>query len=285
MVKHGRGRPRSMVPLSPVNQPLPETPPVVETVKQTAEKSTSESKRARDEELETDEDERPKVNQPITETLITKEVQATRKLWVDVISENRNPAKGMSMAYIAPKLVNGKVEIEIEREDIKTEIQFLENALILYVMGENLSMNTVKNYMMKFWNFVQTPDFYYNEDGYFLARFKTFEEREAVMMKGSYTIKNMPMILKEWYLDFNLKRDLMRTIPIWIKLPQLPLHLWGVKSLNKIGSALGTPLVTDECTASKLCVSYARILVEVDITQPMLQEISIKDVEGRIIQH
>ncbi|XP_058741780.1 uncharacterized protein LOC131614173 [Vicia villosa] len=52
----------------------------------------------------------------------------------------------------------------------------------------------------------------------------------------------MPMILKEWRIDFNLKRDLMRTIPIWVKLPQLPLHLWGVKSLNKIGSAIGTPL-------------------------------------------
>ncbi|XP_058741419.1 uncharacterized protein LOC131613795 [Vicia villosa] len=66
-----------------------------------------------------------------------------------------------------------------------------------------------------------------------------------------------------------------------IKLPQLPLHLWGAKSLSKIGSAIGVPLVTDECTASKLRVSYARILVEVDITKALTHEISIKECEGR----
>lgn len=37
-------------------------------------------------------------------------------------------------------------------------------------------------------------------------------------------------------------------------------------------------MVTDECTTNKLRVSYARILVEVDITQ---KEITIKDCEGR----
>lgn len=54
----------------------------------------------------------------------------------------------------------------------------------------------------------------------------------------------------------------------------------GENSLSKIGSALGNPLVIDECTANKLCVSYARMLVEVNITQELPQEITIKDNEG-----
>lgn len=54
-----------------------------------------------------------------------------------------------------------------------------------------------------------------------------------------------------------MKKDLLQTMPIWVKLPQLPLHLLGVKSLNKNGSAIGTPLVIDECIANKLRVSYA----------------------------
>jgi hypothetical protein len=43
---------------------------------------------------------------------------------------------------------------------------------------------------------------------------------------------------------------------------------------------LGNPLVTDECTANKFQISYARILVEVDITKELPQEITIKDSEG-----
>ncbi|XP_006598642.1 uncharacterized protein [Glycine max] len=69
-------------------------------------------------------------------------------------------------------------------------------------------------------------------------------------------------------------------MPIWVKLPQLPLCLWGLKSLNKIGSAIGNPLMTDECTTQKLRVSYARILVEVDTTQKLVEEITISDRTG-----
>jgi hypothetical protein len=88
------------------------------------------------------------------------------------------------------------------------------------------------------------------------------------------------MLLREWKPNFNLKNDMLRTIPIWVKLPQLPLYLWGVKSLSKIGSALGIPLVTDECTANKFRISYARLLVEVDITKELPKEITITDSEG-----
>ncbi|XP_050918605.1 uncharacterized protein LOC127136042 [Lathyrus oleraceus] len=54
-----------------------------------------------------------------------------RKLWVDVLSKNRNLEKGLAIKYVAPTLVNGEVEIEIEEDDIATEIKFWETALIM----------------------------------------------------------------------------------------------------------------------------------------------------------
>ncbi|XP_058748829.1 uncharacterized protein LOC131621809 [Vicia villosa] len=148
-------------------------------------------------------------------------------------------------------------------------------------MGEDLSMHTMKSFMEKAWNFIKLPELYYHDEGYFIIRFQSQSDLDAVLMKGPYTLRNIPLMIKEWKPDFNLKRDMLRTIPLWVKLPRLPLHLWGAKSLSKIGSALGVPLVTDECTASKLRVSYARILVEVDITKELIKEIAIKDCEGR----
>ncbi|KAK2455257.1 hypothetical protein QL285_002729 [Trifolium repens] len=94
----------------------------------------------------------------------------------------------------------------------------------------------------------------------------------------------MPMLLREWKPDFSLNRDMLCTLPIWVKLPQLPLYLWGAKSLSKIGSALGKPLVTDECTAHKLRVSYARMLIEMDVTQCLPHDITIRDNEGNTMK-
>ncbi|XP_058755938.1 uncharacterized protein LOC131629159 [Vicia villosa] len=144
-------------------------------------------------------------------------------------------------------------------------------------------MNMLKHYMERMWNFVQLPEMVYHEEGYFILKFITQSYNEEVLMKGPYTLRNMPILLCDWRPGFSLKEDMLRTLPIWVKLPLLPLHIWGFKSLNKIGSALGNPLLTDECTASKARVSYARILVEVDVTQELRNCINIKDVEGRIL--
>ncbi|XP_058775719.1 uncharacterized protein LOC131649995 [Vicia villosa] len=94
----------------------------------------------------------------------------------------------------------------------------------------------------------------------------------------------MTMLLTEWKPNFNLKKDMLRTIPILVKLPQLPLYLWGAKSLSKIDSALGTPLMTNECMKNRYRISYARILVDINITQEMLKEITIRDIEGEKMQ-
>lgn len=75
----------------------------------------------------------------------------------------------------------------------------------MYVLGEDLSMNAMKNYMTKTWNFVKLSNMYYHDAGYFILRFNSHSDMDAVMMKGSYIIRNMPMLLKEWRSDFNLK--------------------------------------------------------------------------------
>ncbi|XP_058784781.1 uncharacterized protein LOC131659638 [Vicia villosa] len=185
------------------------------------------------------------------------------------------------MQYVAPNVTSEGIEIKIEDADIESEVQYWETALILYAMGEELSMNVVKNFMERTWNFVKLPDMFYHEEGYFILRFKSHDDLDAVLMRGPYTLRNISVMLREWKPNFDLKRDMLRTLPIWVKLPKLPLHLWGAKSLSKIGRAIRVPLVTDECTANKLRVSYARILVEVVITKEMTKEIAIKDCEGR----
>ncbi|KAL5184132.1 Transposon TX1 uncharacterized protein [Glycine soja] len=278
-----------LVPQSPVTHLPPPESSVKETLVRSDDRITKdlnvnaeEFEEERDVEVEDAETLESIDNRPVSPKAEIKPMDPP-KLWVDAVSDNRNPSKGLSMEYVAPNMVNGEVEIEIEEDDIATEMKFWETTLILYALGEDLSMNAVKSYMVKMWNFVKLPEMYYHDNGYFILRFNSHDDMDAVLMKGPFTIRNVPLLLKEWKPDFNLQKDMLRTLPLWVKLPKLPLHLWGVKSLNKIGSAIGVPLVTDECTASKIRVSYARILVEVDITKTLVKEVTIKDCEGRKI--
>ncbi|CAK8561820.1 unnamed protein product [Lathyrus sativus] len=136
------------------------------------------------------------------------------KLWVDVQKDNRNPTKGGAMKFIAPQIVNGKLEVVIEEDDIISEVKFWESSLILYAMGVDLSMNAVKNFMTKNWNFVQLPDMYYNDEGYFILQFKSFKDRDEVLLRGPYMIRNIPLLIREWRPGFKVKDELLRTLPI-----------------------------------------------------------------------
>ncbi|CAI8595347.1 unnamed protein product [Vicia faba] len=199
----------------------------------------------------------------------------TSKLWIDVIKGNQNTIYGKALKFVAPKVVAGKPVVEIEHEDVESELRFWGSSLIIYAIGVDMSMNVVNNYMIKEWYFVKLPEMFYNEEGFLILKFKTIKEREVVMLKGPYTIRNMPMIIFKWRPDFSMERDMLRTLPIWVKLPKLPTHMWGVSSLGKIGSVIRSTLFTDVCTIDKLRVSYARILVDVDVTQKLQEEFDI----------
>lgn len=148
-----------------------------------------------------------------------------KKIWIDVISGNRIPANGVAIEFIAQKIVEGEIKVDIEEADVEPEVKFWEYAHIIYALGRYLSMNIVKQYMSKLWNFIQLLDMFYHENGYFLLKFHSFKDRDMVLMKGPYIIYNMSMILKEWSHDFDFNGDILRTLPIWVKLPHLPLHL------------------------------------------------------------
>ncbi|XP_058766770.1 uncharacterized protein LOC131640389 [Vicia villosa] len=190
----------------------------------------------------------------------------------------------MAVDFIAPNVINGDIEISIEDTDVAQELEYWENAMILFALGGNLTMNAVKKFMESSWNFIALPSLYYNEAGYFIVRFRSYEDMEKVTAQGPYFIFGRPVFLKSWSPDFEIMEDVLRVLPIWITFPNLPLHLWGKISISKISSAIGKPITTDECTAKKLRISYARVLVEVDITQKPRDTICIKDHVGKKIE-
>lgn len=76
-----------------------------------------------------------------------------------------------------------------------------------------------------------------------------------------YTIRSKPIIVKAWSPNFDFGKEVLQTITIWVKLPNLPLNCWSKDSFTRIGSGLGVPLYTDECTSKTERISYARLLV------------------------
>ncbi|XP_070032037.1 uncharacterized protein LOC142168088 [Nicotiana tabacum] len=104
------------------------------------------------------------------------------------------------------------------------------------------------------------------------------------MQAGPYSYHNKPFILQNWEIEFHFDPKCITTIPLWVHFPSLPVGYWTADVLSKVASAIGTPMYTDRYTTDLNKISYARVLVKVDITKPMLESMEIDTPSGTIQQ-
>ncbi|PHU21974.1 hypothetical protein BC332_07081 [Capsicum chinense] len=70
--------------------------------------------------------------------------------------------------------------------------------------GLNPTIAAVERYIETNWNYIAKPKVYYHNDGYFLVKFGSAEDRDKVMYAGSHMMDNKPIIIKEWEPEFDL---------------------------------------------------------------------------------
>lgn len=105
-----------------------------------------------------------------------------------------------------------------------------------------------------------------------------------MMLEGPFMIANRPIIFKEWVAEFYFEKEVLKEVPLCIRLPNLPLTYWSDDSLSRIGSVIGKPLCADECTSQQKRISYARLLVEVDITKSLMYKAQIESDNGEMVE-
>ncbi|XP_070047064.1 uncharacterized protein [Nicotiana tomentosiformis] len=204
--------------------------------------------------------------------------------WESLFAENRLESRGMSLAYIAPVIPEGEKiaklnQLELEKGSVKWK-----QTVILYVIGATPSIGALKRYIGKQWNFAAKPKIYFHNDGYYVVKFNTLEDKDEVLYSGPHTINNKAIIIKPWEANFYFNEEVLRMIPLWVQFPNLSLNYWEMETLSMIRSVLGNPIYTDECITKVERISFARVLVEMDVTVPLPHAIKVQDPTGRIFE-
>ena len=70
------------------------------------------------------------------------------------------------------------------------------------------------------------------------------------------------LYLNGWTPDFDPEVNIPKAIPVYVRLPNLPMHCWNPKSLQAIGNVLGNYI---DMASPKDQYACARICVEVDL--------------------
>lgn len=111
--------------------------------------------------------------------------------------------------------------------------------------------------------------------GILLVRFNNKEGTIKVLQGVIHHFDRKP-IMKAWKTEIDFSKEEMFFVPIWVKLPGQEFKYRSIKGLNKIGSLIGKPLLVDRHTKQKIDLSFAKLLVEVQIRKPLLEMVHFR---------
>ncbi|CAN0858270.1 hypothetical protein LINGRAHAP2_LOCUS7166 [Linum grandiflorum] len=104
----------------------------------------------------------------------------------------------------------------------------------------------------------------------------------AAFFGGPYNIGSSHLSIQRWTPDFFPSTARITKFATWVKLTELPLHLYNDNSLYVITRCIGTPIKIDQQTALASRGKYARVCVQVDLDKPLIPAIGWKSSEIKI---
>jgi len=185
---------------------------------------------------------------------------------------------GPSKPALSTKFVKKMEEIpslELSPEEpCNFALSLAENALIGKFMGLWPSPKTVEAWIKERWIplIQERVTLWAAGRGFFIFSFSRTEDRDLVFRSGPYFMGSRGLFLAPWTLDFNPGAEITAA-PVWVRLPHLPLHLWGKSSLKDIGNKLGRFLDSVEPKGGQ--ITCARICVEVNLEKGLPEAIKL----------
>ncbi|XP_056691905.1 uncharacterized protein [Spinacia oleracea] len=163
--------------------------------------------------------------------------------WKNLFVGSKMASKGAELGFISALVKDGRKVAQLQQKELDSMADKWQAAIVMYVVGESPIIASVKRFMAEVWNNVAQP--------------------------------------QPWVADFNFYEEALKVIPLWVKFPNLPLNCWGSDSLSRISSLLGVPLFADGCTTRQERVSFTRVLIEMDVTNPLPDHVWIEDATGK----
>ena len=198
------------------------------------------------------------------------EVTAFRKL---IASGTKRPPSATQQKFI--KRMDTIPSVALPEEDTcKSALNLAERGLIGQFTGLWPSPKSVEEWTQRNWKSLIKDGVksYFVGKGYFVFVFENTEDRSLIFRNGPYFMGPQGLYLNKWNPDFDPSQDVPSAVPVWVRLPHLPLHCWNPKSFQTIGNALGKYI---DQAVRRDQYSCACICVEVDLEEGLPEAIKL----------
>ncbi|KAK1299352.1 hypothetical protein QJS10_CPB14g01366 [Acorus calamus] len=207
-------------------------------------------------------------------------VTQTSKAWKDLFQNSNSSPTHEEMTYTEPTMEGDQPVVEVAEEDYDSAIAQWGKAVVGYVIGTTPVYIPFLQFLKRLWKPKGEIHLMLKGNGFFVVNFDNEEDLQVVLEGGPWTMASRPFVLQRWSPFVKIELERLTTIPIWIKFPDLPLHMWTLECLSKIASAIGVPLYRDAATRLGTRISFARVCVEIAVGSTLPDKVVVNSKLG-----
>lgn len=119
--------------------------------------------------------------------------------------------------------------------------------------------------------------------GFFMLQFQSMEDMQKIWSLGSISLQWGVLRLIKWSPNFSPSTYKNTFAQVWVRLWDLGFDFWEQQTLFEIARGIGVPLKLDQRTVDRSVGLYDRVLVDVDLSQDLPQQLRVTRSTGQQI--
>ncbi|XP_022024382.1 uncharacterized protein LOC110924695 [Helianthus annuus] len=200
--------------------------------------------------------------------------------YADKVKNSVHTKKEVNFRWMEATETCKDADVVIPREVIRKVQDKFENVLYGYFLGNRLPFPVVEYYAKNVWARHGFSKIMMNAEGFFFFKFDSKEGMSQVLENGPWLIRKVPLFLNVWTPSVSLRKEGIKTVPVWVKLHNVPIAVYTDDGLSLLASKLGSPKRLDGYTAD-MCLdnwgrsSFARALIELNADSEIKEYVTV----------
>ncbi|KAF5771864.1 putative transcription factor interactor and regulator CCHC(Zn) family [Helianthus annuus] len=200
--------------------------------------------------------------------------------YADKLQSSGGVKRVVNFRLVEAQEVMENADIVIPKEAVQKVQDRFTNVLYGYFLGSRLPFPVVEYYAKNVWNKYGFSKAMMNSNGFFFFKFDSSEGMNKVLEGGPWLIRKVPLFLNVWTPAVTLRKDGIKSVPVWVKFHNVPIAVYTDDGLSLLASKIGIPKRLDNYTAD-MCIdnwgrsSFARAMVEISADKELKDHIVV----------
>lgn len=152
----------------------------------------------------------------------------------------------------------------------------MQSSLYAKFLGKALSLDQAKLALAEAWRGLGDFTIADLPNGFYYIRCENQAMQSKLLCESPWRVAACILQLAPWRESFQPALEKLSSAIVWIQIFRLPMELWEGEILEMVASQFGRVLKVDEHTIDRSRAKFARVCVELDLNNPLLQGTWVK---------